>query len=81
MRPKEKVPLLWCRYRRVDPSILGCPMGQPLTENWRWSAKGYKQGQEANYKLLPYFLGDHGATLGALVIKFFKNDAPAAILP
>jgi hypothetical protein len=56
-------------------------MGQPLTENWRWSAKGYKQGQEANYKLLPYFLGDHGATLGALVIKFFKNDAPAAILP
>ena len=56
-------------------------MGQPRPENWCWLANGYKQGQEANYKLLPHFLGDHGATLGALVIKFFKNDAPAAILP
>ena len=23
MRPKDTVPLLWCRYRRVEPSIQG----------------------------------------------------------
>ena len=56
-------------------------MGQPRPENWCWLANGYKQGQEANYKLLPPFLGGDGVALGAMVRKFIKNDARAAILP
>jgi hypothetical protein len=56
-------------------------MGPPLPENWRWLAHGYKQGQEANYRLLPPFLGGDGLAPGAMVRKIFKNAALAAILP
>ena len=56
-------------------------MGRPRPENCRWQANWYKQGQEANYRLLPPFLGGDGAALGAMVRKIFKNDALAVILP
>jgi hypothetical protein len=44
-------------------------------------ANWFKQGQEANYRLLPHFLDGCGAVLGAMVRKIFKNDALAVILP
>jgi len=56
-------------------------MGPPRAEKRRWSANGYKQGQEANYKLLPPFLWGDGPALRVMDRKILKNNALAVILP
>ena len=56
-------------------------MGRPRPENRRWSTDWYKQGQEANYRLLPPFLWGDGPALGARDRKILKNNALAVILP
>ena len=56
-------------------------MGPSRPEKWRWLANWSKQGQEANYRLLPHFLDGDRAALGAMGRKIFKNDALAVILP
>ena len=80
--PSRKQTMRHCRGASAGaPSIQGRHLGPPRQENCRWLAKWYQQGQEANYRLLPPFLGDAGAALEAMVRKFFKNDALAVILP
>ena len=87
MRPKGTVPLLWCRYRRVEPQTLVGRASRPPYEaaqvgNLCHQFKNFSEpGQEANNRLLPSLVRGDGAALGAMVRKIFKNDARAVILP